>query len=118
MKIIRNGLCTHLVIDDQTPASVALAHAMFAADKVLANPNSTPDQIAVAREDWDRAEAAFCRNHGMRFQTPHRAMLDLEQYGRPGAEEPAPMGMAERVVGILFFAAMLPAVAFASTLGA
>ena len=117
MKIVYNGYSTHLVIDDQTPASVALAHAMFEADRVMSSPHSTQEQITAVREAWDHAEAAFCRHHGMRFQTAHRAMLDLEQYGRPAPEEAAPMGMAERIVGILFFAAMLPVVAFASTIG-
>ena len=86
MKIVHNGHCTHLVIDDQTPASVALAHAMFEADRVMSNLHSTPDQITAAREAWDRAEAAWCEHHGMRWLTRHRAMLDVEQFGRPGPE--------------------------------
>lgn len=63
-QIIRQGHCTHIVIDDQSPQAIALMEAIFAADQLVRKECVTTEEIQKAYDAVNRAEKNWCKAHG------------------------------------------------------
>ena len=67
-RIVQNGHCWHLIIDNQSPEAVALVEAILDADHLVMRPGSaiTTAEITAVYEAIARAEASWCRAHNFR----------------------------------------------------
>ena len=65
-RIVQQGYCLHLVIEDASPEAVALVEAILAADQAVRKEGLTSGDIAAAYQTIVNAEASWCRAQGFR----------------------------------------------------
>ena len=66
MKIVSNGWCLHLIIDNQSPEAVALVEAILDADQAVRREGVTETDISAAYNAIANAERAWCLAHGFK----------------------------------------------------
>ena len=74
-RIVQNGDCLHLVIDNQSMEAVALVEAILDADQAVHREGVTGDEIQSAIAAIGDAEAQWCREHGFKWDRKMRSAL-------------------------------------------
>ena len=62
-RIVQQGYCLHLVIEDASPEAVALVEAILAADQAVRKEGVTADEIETAHKVIAMTEASWCAAH-------------------------------------------------------
>ena len=65
-RIVQNGHCLHLIIDNQSPEAVALIEAILDADQAVRREGVTEADIRSAYDAIATEEARWCRAHKFR----------------------------------------------------
>ena len=65
-RIVQNGHCFHLVIDNQSPEAIALVEAILDADRAVRREGVTEADIRSAYDAIATEEARWCRAHKFR----------------------------------------------------
>ena len=65
-RIVQNGHCWHLIIDNQSPEAVALVEAILDADQAVRRDGVTEADIQSAYDAIATEEARWCRAHGFK----------------------------------------------------
>ena len=65
-RIVQNGHCWHLIIDNQSPEAVALVEAILNADQAVRKEGVTEADIRSAYDAIATEEARWCRAHKFR----------------------------------------------------
>ena len=74
-RIVQNGHCFHLIIDNQSPESVALVEAILDADQAVRRDGVTGTDIRAVYDAIANAERAWCLAHG--FKSDMALMMAL-----------------------------------------
>ena len=79
-RIVQQGYCLHLVIEDASPEAVALVEAILAADQVMRKEGVTEADVSAAWMAIMDAEKLWCRAHGVKHvRTMHMALAYLSR---------------------------------------
>ena len=65
-RIVQQGYCLHLVIEDASPEAVALVEAILAADQAVRKEGVTEADVKSAYDAIANAERAWCLAHGFK----------------------------------------------------
>ena len=66
-RIVQNGHCCHLIIDNQSPEAVALVEAILDVDQAVRKEGVTCNDISAVYNAIAEAERHWCRAHGMKY---------------------------------------------------
>ena len=74
-RIVQNGHCWHLIIDNQSPEAVALVEAILDADQAVRREGVTEADIRSAYDAIATEEARWCHAH--KFKHDRTLMMAL-----------------------------------------
>ena len=66
-RIVPNGHCFHLIIDNQSPEAVALVEAILDADQAVRREGVAAADIDAAYKAIASAEVSWCRAHNFKY---------------------------------------------------
>lgn len=66
MRIVQNGYCLHVVVEDASPEAAALIEAILDADQAVRKEGVTEADVKAAYDAIAEAERLWCAAHGFK----------------------------------------------------